>query len=135
MLLLFHLPFFWTPLSIPSLKRPPLREKVSLQEELAIETAPELPVLETVASQKVQEQKKDSYQLRQAMTQLSRWTPKLDEVNRGHPYVSCSCRVCVHACVCVCACMLVCVCVCVCVSMDTACLKYSSYMLSMGLCV
>lgn len=76
---------------IPSLKRPPLREKVSLQEELAIETAPELPVLETVASQKVQEEKKDSYQLRQAMTQLSQWTPKLNEVSRGHPYVSCSC--------------------------------------------
>lgn len=83
-------------LLIPSLKRPPLREKVSLQEELAVERAPEFPVLETVAVRTAQEEKKDSYELRVAMTQLSQWTPRLSRVSR----VVCMCYIfmsCVHA--------------------------------------
>ena len=75
------LPIFLSLLLIPSLKRPPLREKVSLQEELAVEMAPELPVLDTVAVETAQEEKKDSYQLRVAMTQLSQWTPRLKGVS------------------------------------------------------
>ena len=75
------LPLLTAHLLIPSLKRPPLREKVSLQEELAVERAPELPVLETVAVRTAREEKKDSYELRVAMTQLSQWTPRLNGVS------------------------------------------------------
>ena len=48
-----------------------------------MEKAPKLPVLETVAVQTAQEVKKDSYELRVAMTQLSQWTPQLNGVSRN----------------------------------------------------
>ena len=98
-------------LLIPSLKRPPLREKVSLQEELAVERAPELPVLETVAVRTAREEKKDSYELRVAMTQLSQWTPRLNGVSGVVCmwFVSMSC---VHA-----VCMSICNELMLCVSM------------------
>ena len=88
------------PSPLYSLKRPPLREKVSLQEELAVKKAPEFPVLETVAVQTAQEEKKDSYELRVAMMQLSQWTPQLNGVSRN-VHMLCVSVVCA-CCVCLC---------------------------------
>lgn len=59
-------------------------------------------MLETVAVRTAREEKKDSYELRVAMTQLSQWTPRLNGVSG----VVCMCYIsmsCVHA-----VCMSIC---------------------------